>query len=651
MRTRLLTIAAIALVFGSAEASGASQVPARVRIVSPDQRLSVTVSVDSTGHAEYVVARSGRVVMAPSALGLIRDDADFTRGLRLLFATKPALVTDRYEILTAKRRLNRYRANRRVLHLASAAGVRLDIVFQVSNDGVAFRYVFPDTSATEHAVREERTSFHMLPETRAWLQPMQVAKTGWGGSNPAYEEYYQKDVPVGSDSPTSAGWVFPALFRSDSTWLLVSETAVLRDYAGTRLRKMSPDGDYMIGFPGDDEVVRGGAAAPRSTLPWTMPWRIIVVGSLRTVAESMLGVDLAAPAKVRTASWIVPGKAAWSWPLLGDPSVNFDTQKRFVDYAADMGWRYCLVDGYWDKQIGDDKLAALVAYAREKRVHLLLWYNSAGAWNTTPQTPRDRMLTHQSRDAEFARLEALGIAGVKVDFFGSDAQSMMNYYQDILEDAAAHKLLVNFHGATLPRGWERTYPNLMTMEAVKGLEFVTFDQRNADEEPRHATMLPFTRNVFDPMDFTPMVLDRIRRIERRTTSAFELALSVVFTSGIQHYAEIPDGMAKAPAYVRDFLRGVPTVWDDVRFLDGYPGRYVVVARRAGTHWYVAGINGDSAARRLTISLRDLPGSNGTLIADGPDGNLSFRQSTIRIPSKRTLDFELPPHGGFVFVLE
>lgn len=336
---------------------------------------------------------------------------------------------------------------------------------------------------------------------------------------------------------------------------------------------------------------------------------------------------------------------------MGDGATAFDVQRRFVDYAADMGWRYCLVDALWDKQIGDEKLAELIRYARTKGVHILLWYNSAGDWNTTPQTPRDRMLTHERRVAEFSRLRDLGVAGVKVDFFGGDGQSVIAYYHDILEDAATYGLLVNFHGATLPRGWERTYPNLMTMEAVRGLEYVTFSQDNADAEPSHAAMLPFTRNVFDPMDFTPVVLDHINRIQRRTSSAFELALSVLFTSGIQHYAEIPDGMAKAPPYVRNFLRSVPSVWDDLRFLDGYPGRYVVIARRSGNQWFVAGVNADSTARRLTLDLRDIPGAGGTLITDGGEGNLSFQRSDVRFTARRTMQVVMAPRGGFVMTVD
>ena len=628
-----------------------AQLPARIGISSPDRRIMVRLWLDSAGAASYVIARDGRGVLQPSRLGLVRDDADFSRRLRLVGASGVVPVSDDYEVLTTKRRLNHYRANRRVLHLRAASGAPMDIVFQVSNDGVAFRYVFPDSSAEEHELREERTSYFMPAGTRAWIQPIAVAKTGFGGSNPSYEEHYQMDMPVGGRSPTGAGWVYPALFRTGDTWLLLSESDVSHHQAGTRLGADAPGGEYVVSLPDPRERIGDGASAPRASLPWKMPWRIIALGSLRTITESMLGVDVALPAVGPRDTLFAPGKASWSWPLMGDGATTYDVQRRFIDYAADMHWRYCLIDALWDAQIGWDRLAELVAYGRTKGVRILVWYNSAGDWNTTPQTPRGALLTHAQRVSEFGRLRATGVAGVKVDFFGGDGASMMDYYQDILRDAAANGLVVNFHGATLPRGWERTYPNLMTMEAVRGLEYVTFGQGDADAEPSHAAMLPFTRNVFDPMDFTPMVLDRIPRIERRTSSAFELALSVLFTSGIQHYAEIPEGMAKAPEYVRDFLRNVPSVWDDMRFLSGEPGHYVILARRGGARWYVAGVNADTTTRTTSIDLHDVRGATGLLISDGGAGNLSFRADTVRLGSKHSIELTLPARGGFVLVFD
>ncbi|MFN2512975.1 MAG: glycoside hydrolase family 97 catalytic domain-containing protein [Pyrinomonadaceae bacterium] len=644
-------VAIIAVVLGTGSVSASSQ-PKMISIPSPDGKLVVKFHLNTAGAPYYSIQLDGRRVLRDSRLGLVRDDADFTHGLRLLYSSRIQPVRDRYEILTAKRRVNTYSANRKVFHLQTAAGQKTYIIFQVSNDGAAFRYFFPETDAKLHRLTEEVSSFHFLPNTRAWLQPMSVAKSGWKESNPSYEEFYEKDIPAGTPSPTGAGWVYPALFRSGDTWMLVSETGLSRSYCGTRLRSESPDGEYAVGFPDPREGFQGGAVNPQSKLPWLTPWRIIVVGSLKTVAESMLGVDLADKAMRPAGSAIKPGKASWSWPLLGDDQTTYEVQKRFIDYAAEMGWRYCLIDALWDKQIGYEKIKALVDYARGKGVGILLWYNSAGDWNSTPQTPRDLMLTHESRVREFERLKAMGIAGLKIDFFGGDGQSTIGYYLDIIEDASAYGFLLNFHGATLPRGWQRTYPHLMTMEAIRGLEFVTFEQKNADEEPAHAAMLPFTRNVFDPMDFTPMVLDRINRIQRRTSSAFELALSVLFTSGIQHYAEIPDGMAKAPAYVRDLLKGVPSVWDDTKFLDGYPGKFVVLARRGEGRWYVAGINGETTEQKLTLKMDELGiRGSGILITDGAVGNLSFRQTMVHLASDKMLQVMLQPRAGFVMVVE
>ena len=625
-------------------------------VKSPNQRIEVNFELNAEGQPRYSAMLDGKLVLQSSQLGLVRDDADFTKGLKLLVADKPVRVLDHYELLTIKRRINNYVADRVVYHLATTAGQKIDIIFQVSDDGFAFRYYFPEDpkSTGLRKLSEERSSFHFLPGTKAWLQPMAVAKTGWMRTNPSYEEHYAKGIDVGTPSNLGAGWVYPALFRSGDVWLLVSESSLPRNYCGTRLRSESPDGEYFVGYPDPRENFPGGGVNPESKLPWLTPWRLVVVGDLQTIAESTLGVDLAdKPAQV-PAITPHPGKASWSWPLLGDDQIVYDVQKKFIDYAAEMKWRYCLIDSLWDKQIGFEKIKELIDYARSKNVAILLWYNSNGEWNDAPQTPRHRMLTHASRIEEFERLKAMGVAGLKIDFFGGDGQSVIAYYHDILQDAAPYGFMMNFHGATLPRGWQRTYPNLMTMEAIKGLEFITFDQKNADEEPMHAAMLPFTRNVFDPMDFTPMVLDRINsRIQRRTTSGFELALSIVFTSGIQHYAEIPDGMAKVPDYVREFLKTVPEIWDDVRFIDGFPGEFAVIARKGYGHWFVAGINGQPEKKELTLDLNRLTASGvkGTLITDGDGGNLSFRKETIQLGADKKFKITLQPNGGFVLLIE
>ncbi len=630
-------------------------------LTSPDCSIRVEVTDNDAGELFYTVSRDGVIVIGESKLGVVCEDADFSRDLKFLGEGRAEQVKDNYEVLTAKRRVNAYRANRKVLRVASASGRAMEVIFQVSNDGVGFRYRWPEAAGAEptgggRKVVEEVTSFKLPAEARAWLQPMSVAKTGWSRTNPSYEEHYEKDIPVGTPSKLGAGWVYPALFRAGDTWVVISEAGLGRGYCGTRLRTASPKGEYTVGFPDEREGLGKGPVKPENTLE--TPWRVIVIGDLAAVTESMLGVDLATAAKpladdVRAK--IAPGKAAWSWPLLGDGKTVYEVQKQFIDYAAEMTWRYCLIDALWDQQIGYEKVKELADYAATKDVKLLLWYNSRGDWNDAPQTPRDRMLTRESRREEFDRLAAMGIAGVKIDFFGGDGQSQIEYYLNILEDAAPYGLLINFHGCTLPRGWQRTYPHLMTMESIKGLEFITFEQANADQAPAHATMLPFTRNLFDPMDFTPVVLDRINKIERRTSSAFELALSVLFTSGIQHYAEIPEGMAKAPEYVRAFLRDVPDVWDDVVFLDGFPGKFVVMARKAGDRWYVAGINAETTDQSVALDLTRLQlgrTAKGVLIEDGTEGrNLSFTRRDMDVNRGEKLPLTLKPSGGFVLVLD
>jgi alpha-glucosidase len=645
----------IVLVF-ALPASAMSLVPSAT-VPSPDGRILVEVTV-SEGVPGYTVSLEGKPLLAKSRLGVVRDDADFTTGLTPTANYSKRLeklekVEARYELLTSKRRNNAYRANRRVFEMQTSSGVRMDIELQVSNDGFAFRYVFPETNSTVRKISRELSSFNFLPGTRGWLQPVAPARSGWNESNPSYEEYYERDIPVGQPSLQGGGWVFPALFRSGDTWLLVSEAGLRRNYCGSRLLAARRSTEYFIDFPEALETSGGGAVTPESTLPWITPWRLVVIGDLKTIAESTLGTDLAdPPAKGFKTTAPGPGRASWSWPLLGDDKTIVKVQKQFIDYAADMGWEYTLVDALWDRQIGYDGLKELVEYARPKNVKILVWYNSAGEWNTTPQTPRDRMFDPTTRRAELQKIKDLGVAGVKVDFFAGDAQSTIAYYHDILEDTAKIGLTANFHGTTLPRGWQRTYPNLMTMEAVRGLEFNTFEQRNAEESPTHDAMLPFARNVFDPMDFTPVVLDRINNIiERRTSAAFELATSVLFTSGIQHFAEIPAGMAKAPPYVREFLKSVPVVWDDVKFIDGFPGQFVVIARRAGKTWYVAGINADRQPRKVKIDLKALGVTKqGALITDGIDF-LGFKSETFPLEKGVTADdITMRPRGGFVLTL-
>lgn len=612
---------------------------------SPDNRLSTEIWSDGPGQISYSISKDGHTVLDRATLGVSAEGRD---DVRIVAVSEPERITAAYEVRTGKRRLNTYSANRCILQLRNGNNQGYDLVFQVSDDGVAFRYYFPNSTGQQLTIHEELTSFRFPNHAKGWLQPMAVAKSGWEQTNPSYEEHYEQGIPVSTPVPAT-GWVYPALFQVDSVWALITEAGLDGTYCATRLVQGEDAGEYRIGFPDPREVMPAGGLLPASSEPFYSPWRVVTVGSLATVVESNLGLDVADKAIVIAEDVVKPGKSSWSWINSKDDRIVYEEQRKYIDFAADMNWQYCLIDVNWDRKIGYEKIAELAAYATTKNVGLLLWYNSAGSWNTVKYTPKDKLLTHEGRNEEFARIKAMGIKGVKIDFFGGDGRSVIQYYIDILEDAAKHGLLVNFHGATLPRGWSRTYPHLMTVEAVRGFEMVTFMQEDADRQATHATILPFTRNAFDPMDYTPMNLSKVRtQVQRRTTAAFELATSVLFISGIQHYAESPEGMVQVPAQVKAFLRALPNSWDDVRFISGFPGKEVTIARKSDGRWYIAGINGEAEAKKLTVDLSTFEGiHHAMLITDGPEAG-DFKVETVPLTE---IAIAVKPNGGFVVVLE
>lgn len=627
------------------------QIIKRTTITSPDKKITAEVLLNSNKQIIYNIQYAGKAIMQNSAIGIVRLDADFSNGMQWLSVTEQSMVKDKYQMLTAKKTLLSYTANKKTITVQNAGKDAMQIIFQVSNDGVAFRYVFPQISSSIKKIIQETTSFHFLEGTHAWLQPKTEAQSGWEHSNPSYEAHYMMNIKTGTPSPGKNGWVYPAMFQYNNVWMLITEAAIGRTYCGTSLQQFSDNNEYKINFPQEPEKYTNGTLFPQSTLPWQMPWRIIAIGSLKTIAESTLGTDLALPAIAIDSNFIKPGRSSWSWIMSKDDFIVYDEQKKYIDYAADMRWEYCLIDADWDRKIGYDKIKELAQYAAKKNVGLLLWYNSAGDWNTVKYTPKDKMLTHESRIKEFAILQQMGIKGIKTDFFSGDGQSMINYYQDILTDAAQYHLLVNFHGATLPRGWQRTYPNLMTTEAVYGYEMITFNQKDADTAAPHMVMSAFARNAFDPMDFTPVNLYKIPRIERRTSVAFEMATAVIFLSGIQHFAESPDGMAQMPVTVKNYMQNIPSHWDDVKFIDGYPGKFYAVARRSGSKWYVAAINGDTTSKQITINNLPFlaPFKTGTLFTTNNAFEIVTEKKTVY--ANKTATITIKANDGFVLVFE
>ncbi len=645
-------------------------------VTSPGGNVTMTVALTSLGgeagypdavRLYYKVALQGRELVPFSPLGIVRQDAAFVDGLTAVEATGATRVEESYVMPHGKRRVCRNDFTERTLTFANAQGAHVALVLRAYDDGAAFRYVFPGNDATLCTVAEEATGLKLPAHTLAWIQPYDEASQ-W---TPAYEPLYQNGIVAGTASPKKAGWAFPALFkifepypppdgrgtevptalpRPVAGWLLFTEAAVDGTYCGSRFAADPSQNVYRLRMPDQAEGNGVGAVLPTSTLPWTLPWRVLIVGkTLAPIVESTLVANLNPPSTVADTSWIVPGRVSWSWWSDHDSPKFADKLEAFVDLAREMTWEYTLVDANWNfMQQGTIK--DVLDRARERGIGALLWYNSGGPHNTVTEAPRDRMTTREARRAEFAQLREWGVKGVKVDFFQSDKQNVMQLYRDILKDAAEFKLLVNFHGCTLPRGWSRTYPHLLAMEAVRGAECYTFDKEYPAAAFWHNTILPFTRNVVGPMDYTPVAFTNGGNAPL-TTWAHELALAVVFESGLLHFADRPSAYLDLPAPAKRVLRTVPVAWDDTRYVAGEPGSMAVLARRHGTDWYVGGINGLGRDRTETYVLEFLgEGEYEMTVIGDVTNNTGFAAATKTVTRADALQMELFPRGGFVAVL-
>lgn len=612
-------------------------------VTSPNGDIQADVFVEN-GALKYSIKHKGQTVLRPSKLGLSLEGDNFTSNLSLTQTSDVGTVEQTYRLRHGKQSSVTYIANEKRYSVINSNQQRMEVVFRASDDGVAFRYRILDDADNYVTFQDEITSFAFPSGAKAWLQPIAIAETGYEGTNPSYEEGYQMDIPVGTSAPSSSrGWVFPALFRVGETWVAITEAAMDGTFHASRLEAASPGGEYAIGLPTAPEVAAGGDLLAQGPLPFESPWRVITLGSLGTLVESTLGTDLADP-EIAPMDFVEPGFSSWSWAMLGDSATNYDTQRQFIDFAANMKWPYALIDAFWDANIGRQRIAELASYAASKDVGLLLWYNSAGDWNTTPQTPKNIMSDPVRRQQEFAWLKQIGIKGLKIDFFAGDGKSMMEYYNDLAREAADYDLMLNYHGSSLPRGLHRTYPNIMTMEAIRGFEMIKFSQGVADAAPAHMAVTPFTRNLFDPMDFTPTIFSNINGIERSTSNGYELALTVIFLSGWQHIVEVPAGMAAVPEYVRQILGEIPVLWDETRFIEGFPGQYAVIARRKGNTWYVAGINGQNQTRNITMNLDFVSNKTGRIITDGQN---SREFTTNQVSATNSTNVSMRPHGGFL----
>ena len=596
----------------------------------------------------YTVQHAGKTawesVVPWSTLGIVRDDEAFVDNLVFRSAGEVQTVQQSYSMPFGKRHICHVHANTRRLSFQNRHGIQLDLLVWAADEGVAFRYRFPQSEPKMHTVLQERTSCRLPPGSIAWMSPYQLP----GMYTPAYEEYYLNGIPIGTPSSSAAGWVFPALFKTPSSrWILLTEAGLDGTYCGSRLAAESPGGVYRFRFPEPGDGAGTGDAHPHWSLPWTMPWRVIMVSDrLGDLFESTLVNDLSAPSRIADTSWIKPGRVAWSWWSDHDSPRDYAKQCRFIDLAAEMGWEYYLVDANWTLMDGGT-VRQLIDYAKQKGVGVLLWYNSGGEHNVVTEKPRGTMKARSVRRFEFDMLRRWGVKGVKVDFFQSDKQDIIQQYLGILQDAADYHMLVNFHGCTVPRGWSRTWPNLVSMEAIKGEECYSFDKTYPDRAPEFNTIAPFTRNLVGPADLTPVAFsDNV--YPHKTTVAHELALSVVFECGLVHFADSVASYQSLPDGPKDFLRKVPVRWDDTRLIDGQPGKFVAVARRHDHAWYVGVIQAGAEPLRVTLPCGFLASGRFTahVIGDGNDSR-SFGSADYHVTTDDTITLSLRPRGGAV----
>ena len=621
------------------------------RFASPNGKLVVTIS-DEGGKPAYTVSYDGHVVLTPSALGLKTNIGDLTQQLTLKSCDSKT-ISNHYTVRNIKQQTVDYEAVEAVCHFTQGNKPVMDITFRVSNRDVAYRYrVLPKGETRVCVVESEASAFVMPENTTTFLCPQSSPMHGFARTSPSYETSYDLDQPVGRNG-WGEGYTFPCLFKvpaAQPVWVLISETGTDGDYVGCRLLNEGA-GNYRIGFPQQGEMNGVGSITPAISLPGETPWRTITVGPLANIVETTVPFDLVQP-KYKASQEYIYGKGSWSWIIGMDSSCNFDEQKRYIDFSAAMGYQSVLIDAFWDRQIGYDRIAELARYGKTKGVGLFLWYNSNGSWNDAPQTPIGKMNNARIRRAEMKWMHDNGIRGIKVDFFGGDKQPMMQLYEDILADANDFGLLVIFHGCTLPRGWERMYPNYAASEAVLASENLHFGQGSCDAEARNACIHPFIRNTVGSMDFGGSTLNKFYNADnqhgthRVTSDVYALATAVLFQSAVQHFALAPNNLTDAPAWAIDFMKMVPTTWDEVRFIDGYPGKYILLARRSGSKWYVVGVNAEQQPVKKTISLPMFEkGSSLSLYSD--DAQLQGSLKTIKLNKKQQLTITIPCNGGLV----
>lgn len=623
-------------------------------VSSPDGKLKVKLTLDN-GKLFYQVFLEKEEMLEKSPMGIRGSQVDLSTNM-IYKEKRTRLIDETYSEPKIKKSNVSYLANELICSFENPKKNRLEVIFRVSNNNIAFRYLVPQTGeAANLIIDDELSGYNFPPATTTFLTPQALPMTGWMKTKPSYEEEYSADAPMGIPSKYGVGYTFPALFRLvDKGWVLLSETGVNGSYCGSKLSEGTADGNYKIAFPEAGENNGMGRPNPTISLPGYTPWRTITVGTnLKPIVETTIPFDVVEP-QYKASKTYTFGRSTWSWLLWQDNSVNFEDQKKFIDLSASMGYEFTLIDGLWDKQIGREKIEQLVAYAKEKNVGVALWYNSNGFWNDAPQGPKNRMNAAVARKEEMAWMQRIGVKGIKVDFFGGDKQETMKLYEEILSDANTYGITVIFHGCTLPRGWERMYPNFVGSEAVLASENLIFTQHANDNEAFNASLHPFIRNAVGAMDFGPVLLNKYHNREnkggkiRRTTETFQMATSILFQTPVQNFGITPNNLTDVPAHVIDFMKNVPTTWDQTILIDGYPGKYCVLARQHKDQWYITAINAEKKEKNLNISLPMLTaGKEVTVYSDKDDKQPQINKLTVG--KAKQIKIRLLPDGGAVIV--
>ncbi len=618
-------------------------------VSSPNGDLTLNVLIKN-GTAFYSVTYKGGIVLEDSPLGLITNAGDFTTNLNFINSTTTK-VEETYNQTRIKQSQVNYNANTLNCVFSNAKQQKIAVLFQVSNNNIAFRYELPAWGDTKVCVvSEEKTGFKFPSSTTTFLSPMMRPMTGFARTAPSYESGYEADAPL-SKTTSFEGYVFPGLFNlANKSWVLLSETGVSSLYTASHLSDYK-NGIYTVEYPNPKQNNGFGSSGAQISLPGVTPWRTITVGeTLKPIVETTIPFDVVKPLYKPSQEYKM-GRGSWSWIVWQDNSMNYEDQVKYIDLAAAMKFEYILIDAWWDERIGYDKMKELIKYAKSKNVEVFLWYNSNGTVNDAFQTPLNKMNTAIARKNEMKWLKEAGVKGLKVDFFGGDKQETMKLYEDILSDANDYGLMIVFHGATLPRGWEKMYPNFVGSEAVVASEMLIFSQDVREKEAYFASLHPFIRNAVGNMEFGGVLLNKYlnkgntKGQLRLTTDAFQLATSVLFQNPVQMFGLTPNNLLDVPAFELDFLRNVPTTWDETVFIDGYPGKYSVLARRHGQKWYVAGVNAEKTAKELKIKLPMLAGQSITMYNDKADKETYT--SNLKVSKNGQLSITIQPNGGFV----